>query len=125
MNRKGRRRRRFFIPYGWIDVFKLLIAALFFPGLYLLNAPRPALYGYVGMSVVAFIAYAVDKRRSKKGGWRTPEATLHWIEFLGGWPGAVPAQLLFRHKTRKSVFQITFWAIVAAHIGFWVWLYLM
>ena len=49
-------------------------------------------------------------------------STLHWIGFLGGWPGAIVAQAILRHKTRKPSFQFVFWAIVAVHIGFWGWL---
>lgn len=99
-----------------------LVPAGFLVGLYLMEDYRPALFVYLGMSLLAFIAYAVDKRRARSGGWRTSEATLHWIGFLGGWPGAIPAQRLFRHKTRKPGFQIVFWLIVIGHIGFWGWL---
>ncbi|WP_272956342.1 DUF1294 domain-containing protein [Cupriavidus necator] len=35
----------------------------------------------------------------------------------GGWPGALAAQHLLRHKNRKQEFQIVFWATVALHIG--------
>ena len=106
----------------WAVLFKLAVTAGFLLGLYVMNKYRLALYVYLGMSLLAFFAYAIDKRRSRKGGWRTPEATLHWIGFLGGWPGAIPAQLLFRHKTSKRSFQIAFWVIVTVHIGFWIWL---
>ena len=53
-------------------------------------------------SAVAFLAHGRDKRAAIKGRRRTPEARLHLLELLGGWPGAVLAMLLFRHKTRKA-----------------------
>ena len=47
--------------------------------------------------------------------------TLHGLEAAGGWPGALVAQRVFRHKTRKRSFQIIFWLIVLAHLAFWGW----
>ena len=35
---------------------------------------------------------------------RTSEATLLWLAFLGGSPGAYLGRRLFRHKTRKQPF---------------------
>jgi hypothetical protein len=43
--------------------------------------------------------------------WRTPEKVLHASELLGGWPGALLAQQLFRHKTRKVSYQLVFWGL--------------
>lgn len=106
----------------WADVLAVLVSAIFFLGLYGMDEYRPVLFVYLGMSVAAVIAYAIDKQSAMSGGWRTSEATLHSIDLLGGWPGAILAQLLFRHKTRKPSFQFVFWMIVAAHIGFWAWL---
>lgn len=72
--------------------------------------------GYVGFaSVVGFLVHWHDKRRAESGGWRTPEATLHWVELLGGWPGAFLAQHALRHKVSKTRYQVNFWAIVAFH----------
>lgn len=56
-----------------------------------------------------YITYAVDKRAARHGQWRVSEATLHILELLGGWPGALLAQQLYRHKTRKVSFQVAFW----------------
>jgi uncharacterized membrane protein YsdA (DUF1294 family) len=44
---------------------------------------------------------------------------LHWIEFLGGWPGALFAQREIRHKNNKFSYQVIFWAIVVLHFGSW------
>lgn len=107
---------------NWVDVVALLIPAGFLFNLFILGDFRPALFVYLGMSIVTIFAYAIDKQRAVTGAWRISEATLQLLGFLGGWPGAIPAQILFRHKTRKSSFQIGFWAIVAGHVGFWTWL---
>ncbi len=71
---------------------------------------------YGGMTLVAFVAYAIDKRAAMSGGWRVPEASLLAIGVVGGWPGAIVAQQLLRHKTVKSSFQVTFWVSVLVNV---------
>jgi uncharacterized membrane protein YsdA (DUF1294 family) len=78
---------------------------------------------YVAASVAAAIAYGMDKSAARSGAWRTPESTLHALAVIGGWPGALVAQRVFGHKTRKVSFRVAFWATVAANCGAlaWVW----
>ncbi|MCK1790392.1 DUF1294 domain-containing protein [Pseudomonas violetae] len=75
-------------------------------------------YGIV--SVLAFFLYWSDKRKARTDRWRTPENVLHAAELAGGWPGALVAQQVFRHKTRKISYQALFWAIVLLHQVFWI-----
>ncbi|VVN89282.1 hypothetical protein PS691_01730 [Pseudomonas fluorescens] len=77
-----------------------------------------AAYGVV--SLLAFFLYWHDKRKARADSWRTPENVLHAVELAGGWPGALLAQQLFRHKTRKLSYQLLFWAIVLVHQVFWI-----
>ncbi|WP_339532448.1 DUF1294 domain-containing protein [Pseudomonas mucidolens] len=77
-----------------------------------------AAYGLV--SVVTFFLYWSDKRKAEGGNWRTPEKILHALELAGGWPGALIAQQVFRHKTRKVAYQAVFWLIVLLHQVFWI-----
>jgi uncharacterized membrane protein YsdA (DUF1294 family) len=56
---------------------------------------------YGSVSLVAFLLYWSDKRKARADAWRTPENVLHAVELAGGWPGALLAQQVFRHKTRK------------------------
>jgi uncharacterized membrane protein YsdA (DUF1294 family) len=67
------------------------------------------------LSALAYWAYAVDKRRAEEGLWRIPEAHLHLLEMLGGWPGAFLAQRRLRHKCSKGSYQLMFWSIVLAY----------
>ena len=67
---------------------------------------------YAGMSFVTFLAYSVDKSAARRGAWRTPESTLHILAVAGGWPGALLAQQLLRHKSTKVQFRSVFWATV-------------
>ena len=71
------------------------------------------------MSVVAFALYAADKRRAARRQWRISEATLHLVELLGGWPGALVAQHALRHKRQKRRYLAIFWLIVAGHAAAW------
>ncbi|MBP5320491.1 MAG: DUF1294 domain-containing protein [Kiritimatiellae bacterium] len=72
---------------------------------------------YAVMSVVTFVVYAWDKRAAKKERWRVRERTLHLLELLCGWPGAMVAQNLIRHKSRKVSFRVVFWLMVALNVA--------
>ncbi|MHC4769842.1 MAG: DUF1294 domain-containing protein [Planctomycetota bacterium] len=77
---------------------------------------------YVAASVVAFVAYGLDKRAAVRGRWRITETTLHAIELVGGFPGAFLGQHVFRHKRSKVRYMIVFWLIVLVHgIGWVAW----
>ena len=71
----------------------------------------------VTLSLVTFVAYRFDKRRAQKGGRRVPEKTLHLMALLGGWPGALAGQRVFRHKTQKLSFRTVFWLCVTLHLA--------
>lgn len=72
---------------------------------------------YAFMSGVTFLAYGLDKSAARSGRPRTREATLHAMALFGGWPGALAARIIFRHKTRKQPFRTIFWLTVAANIA--------
>jgi len=69
------------------------------------------------VNVLAFYAYAVDKRRAWEKLWRLPEARLHFVALIGGWPGAFLAQRNYRHKCSKLGFQMVFWFTVLLYQG--------
>jgi uncharacterized membrane protein YsdA (DUF1294 family)/cold shock CspA family protein len=74
------------------------------------------------MSGIAFMTYWYDKSASRTGGWRTRESTLHVLGILGGWPGALVAMQVFRHKSSKQSFRSTFWTTVLMNCGVLIWL---
>ena len=86
----------------------------------LTGGSRLPLLAYAVASVLAFGLYWHDKQQARTGQWRTPENVLHGVELLGGWPGALVAQQVFRHKTRKVSYQVFFWLIVALHQVIWI-----
>jgi uncharacterized membrane protein YsdA (DUF1294 family) len=80
------------------------------------------LIAYTAASALAFIANAIDKRRAIHGGRRISEASLHLLELLGGWPGALLAHSAFRHKTRAIAYRVVLWSIILLHGVAWaVW----
>jgi uncharacterized membrane protein YsdA (DUF1294 family) len=80
------------------------------------------LLGYICLSVITFLFYAFDKSAAISRNWRTRENTLHLLSLAGGWPGALIAQQLLRHKTSKESFVIAFWLTVALNVcGFVAW----
>lgn len=72
---------------------------------------------YLVMSLLTFCAYAFDKSAAMNRRWRTTEQTLHLLSLFGGWPGALIAQRLFHHKSKKAGFQAVFGLIVLLHLG--------
>ncbi|MCA3055649.1 MAG: DUF1294 domain-containing protein [Burkholderiales bacterium] len=77
---------------------------------------------YLVMSIVTLVVYGLDKSAAMNNRRRTPEDTLHLLALVGGWPGALFAQVAFRHKSRKRGFQITFWVVVILNTAALLWL---
>ncbi|PDV97802.1 DUF1294 domain-containing protein [Candidatus Chloroploca asiatica] len=71
---------------------------------------------YVLLSGFTALVYRFDKIQATQGQRRVPEATLHLLDALGGWPGALIAQWALPHKTRKAAYQLTFWLLVGLHL---------
>ena len=94
------------------------VATLVFLG----KLPPSVLWAYLGLSVVTFIAYANDKWAARTDRWRTKESTLHMLGLAGGWPGALVAQQVLRHKSKKQSFQTAFWFTVAVNCAGLGWL---
>lgn len=102
---------------AWV-FFAIVAASVMFTGL----SPDIPLV-YVVVSLVTFIAYAIDKWAAVNDRWRTAEGTLHMLALVGGWPGALIAQKVFRHKSRKAAFRTIFWATVILNCAAFIWLH--
>lgn len=90
-------------------VFTLAVIAILIGAMLLGRLPVFVPILYAVTSLLAFGAYGKDKRAARTGRWRTAESTLHLLGLLGGWPGALAAQRVFRHKSSKPSFQMAFW----------------
>ncbi|TAJ70259.1 MAG: DUF1294 domain-containing protein [Phenylobacterium sp.] len=64
------------------------------------------------INLATFAAFALDKRAAELRAARTPERRLLWLAALGGSPGALAAQQMLRHKTRKEPFRT--WLVAIA-----------
>ena len=114
---------------GGLSAVARVLAAAGFAGGVLWAASAGRLPGWAawavgGLSVAGFVLHGWDKWRAGRGGRRVPEATLHLVSVLGGWPGALLGRHLFRHKTRKTSYRLAFWAcaaVNAAAAGWWAW----
>jgi uncharacterized membrane protein YsdA (DUF1294 family)/cold shock CspA family protein len=96
-----------------------LLVAAFIAGIITLivigRIPWLVLPVYIVISLLTFGAYAFDKSAAMNRRWRTSEQALHLLSLFGGWPGALIAQRMFHHKSKKVSFQAAFWLIVALH----------
>ncbi|MFZ6775263.1 DUF1294 domain-containing protein [Undibacterium sp. Ji83W] len=63
---------------------------------------------YVAMSIITLIMYGLDKAAARKRESRISERSLLLCGLACGWPGAMLAQKLFRHKTIKPSFRLAF-----------------
>lgn len=68
-------------------------------------------------SALSFLLYGIDKHRARLNKRRVPELHLQLLSLLGGWPGALLAQQMFRHKTRKRSFLLVFWMVILINIS--------
>jgi len=100
------------------SVFLAVLAMLVFTT----RLPPLILHAYVIISAVTFLTYAFDKRSARRGGWRISEKTLHALALAGGWPGALVARQVLRHKSRKQPFRFVFWITVIANCCGLAWL---
>lgn len=106
------------VSLGFAAAFLLFVAGSALAG----RLPMPLLGWHLMASLVAFAAYAFDKFAARNDRWRTRESTLHLFALVGGWPGALAAQRLLRHKSSKRSFQIGFWVTVVLNCGALAWL---
>lgn len=78
--------------------------------------PWPLAVWILLLSTLCLWRYAGDKRAARAARSRIPEADLHLLALLGGWPGALVAQGWFRHKNAKASFQASFWVTVVVNL---------
>lgn len=96
----------------------LLFGAAILGLIYSKLLPWPIIALYLSVSFLTFFMYRFDKQAAEFNDWRIREDSLHLLSLFGGWPGALVAQRVFHHKTKKTSFQILFWTTVLLNIGF-------
>lgn len=101
---------------NWTEFFVLFCVFIYL----MMRLPQLIVMIYGALSLLTFIAYALDKSAAQSGQWRTKESTLHYLAILGGWPGAYLAQKYLRHKSKKKSFLTIFWVTVVFNCLFTV-----
>ena len=74
-------------------------------------------YYLIGINVITFIVYGIDKLKAKKGKWRTPEASLLGLAVIGGSIGAYLGIKVWHHKTLHKKFRYGIPAIIILQIA--------
>ena len=80
-------------------------------------------YYIVGINVIVFIIYGIDKLEAKKGKWRIPESTLLLLAIFGGSIGAWFGIKVWHHKTLHKKFKYGIPLIVVAQIAIAVYIF--
>ena len=70
----------------------------------------------LGINLVAFLMYGIDKYKAKHELRRISEKTLLLIALFGGSVGALLGMLVFHHKTKHKKFQILIPLFFVIHI---------
>jgi len=63
------------------------------------------LYILIGLNVLTFFVYGIDKWKAKQGKWRISEASLLILAVIGGSIGALLGMHIWHHKTMHKKFK--------------------
>jgi len=63
------------------------------------------LYYFIGINVLTFLVYGIDKMKAKRHSWRISEATLLTLAVIGGSIGALLGMRIWHHKTMHKKFK--------------------
>ncbi len=75
----------------------------------------------IGINLLTFVLYGIDKWKAQQNYWRVPEKTLILLAVIGGAVGALAGMILFRHKIRKPKFYLGVPFILFAQIAAVCW----
>ena len=75
------------------------------------------LYYLIGINIVTFVVYGIDKVKAKRSKWRIPETTLLGLAIIGGSIGAWFGMKAWHHKTMHKKFKYGLPLILIAQIA--------
>ena len=76
----------------------------------------------IGINLITFIVFGIDKRKAVKHRCRIPEKNLFGLAIVGGSVGALLGMYVWRHKTRVWYFVVGIPAILIAQTAVMVYL---
>lgn len=71
----------------------------------------------IGINIVTFLIYGIDKWKARRGKWRIPEDPLIWLAIAGVSIGALLGMYVFRHKTKHRKFTLGVPAILLVQVA--------
>ena len=74
------------------------------------------LFYLLGVNILTFLVYGIDKSKAKRKAWRISECTLLMLAVIGGCVGALFAMRLFHHKTLHKKFRYGIPLIMALQV---------
>ena len=81
------------------------------------------LYYIIGVNVLTFLVFGIDKLKAKKGKWRISEATLLLLAITGGSIGAWLGMKVWHHKTMHKKFKYGIPLILVLQIALLILIY--
>ena len=78
---------------------------------------RVLIYYLLGINLLTFFIFGIDKWKARRNKWRVPEATLLMLAALGGSVGALLGMSVFHHKTKHKKFLIGVPLILLAQLA--------
>lgn len=103
--------------WGTVSYFTIpLFLAVYVVASIAWHVPKWAAGLYFAASLVCFVVYAIDKSAARANRWRVSENTLILLGLTCGWPGAIVAQQVLRHKSNKRSFRSAFWGSVVMNV---------
>ena len=78
---------------------------------------RVLIYYLLGINLLTFFIFGIDKWKAMRNKWRVPEATLLMLAALGGSVGALLGMSVFHHKTKHKKFLIGVPLILLAQLA--------
>lgn len=75
------------------------------------------IYILIGINLITYLIFGIDKVKAKNKSWRIPEKTLYTLAFFGGSVGAIIGMIQFRHKTQKSEFKNIIYLIIFVQLA--------
>jgi uncharacterized membrane protein YsdA (DUF1294 family) len=82
-----------------------------------LDMTQAIVYALIGINVLTFTVYGMDKFKAKHGSWRISEATLLLLAVIGGSIGAILGMQVWHHKTLHKKFKYGLPVILLAQMA--------
>ncbi len=73
-------------------------------------------YYLIGINILSFIVYGIDKYLAIKKAYRVSEYNLFILSIFGGSIGSILGMKVFHHKTRK----LSFWIVNIISLIIWL-----